>query len=53
MDTEKFKDAFDKFIDKKYDESREILNKEIERDINTYFKRELNLEKDVYKIDEE
>lgn len=53
MELENIKQAFDKFIDKDYETSKNIITKEFDKEINNYFKRELNLKNDIYKNDDE
>jgi len=53
MDSENFKKAFTSFAEDDFETSREILSKELDSTINDYFKKELELENDVLKIEKQ
>jgi hypothetical protein len=53
MDKENFKKAFTSFAEDDFETSREILSKELDSTINDYFKKELELENDVLKIEKQ
>jgi len=53
MDTDKIKDALDKFEDDDFVGSRDVLSQEIKKAKNNYLKDKLGLKNDIEEVDYE
>jgi hypothetical protein len=51
MNKENFIKAFNAFAEDDYETSKEVLSKELDSSINDYFKRELELQNDVFTLE--